>query len=374
MVPPVYLALYIAYKLFDYYQKNGTFFDRGVQVHASPNNKNQRDEDSIKFTCILFLANLSRHASVEERKYIETIIPKYLTQTKSGRLKEKIIIDKILKKRMPLSFYLNIYHKRFNKSLTELEDFIKILMYFTFISDNAVQKKIKVLENAIHELNISPNLFDVAFQDWLRSQKTLLTTPHYGSGVVFSDEGLVLTAFHIVKNTKTITIKSGNALFSANIIASDPDLDLSILAIHANLPPLPFSGSPIKLGLDVIALSFPKPEEYGYSFKSTKGTINALSGYQDHNNYYQIDTIVDRGSSGGPLIDEKTGSVIGLLAQQHVKNMKCGYAIKREIILKFLKDKIGFVSHSIISTNNGLNREAIIESASRSTVQIITFS
>ena len=72
--------------------------------------------------------------------------------------------------------------------------------------------------------------------------------------------------------------------------------------------------------------------EYGRSISVAEGAINSLTGYQDDNRHYQISSLVDRGFSGGPLIDERSGGIVGVIAQQHKRRVKCGYAIKADVV------------------------------------------
>ncbi len=373
MAYPIVLVAYAAKKLYNLYEYYRDNYSADLKEPPLPNDKKQLEEDSIKLACFLRLATLNHQISMDEIFYLRTTIPVYFVNNKRGELIYNNVLDKVRTIKKSLSFYLRYFQKHFNKSQTELEEFIKELICFSYSTDLAVLEKTKELEDAITQLNCSPKIFTTSFQYWLKSQQSFLTSINYGSGFVISAPGLILTAFHVVNRSEMIYVKCGNSLFTAKIVTSDPDLDLSLLTIDESMPSLVFSDSVVKLGQKVTSLSYPKPDELGYSLKATTGTINAVSGYQDHENYYQIDTIVDRGSSGGPLIDEKTGGVVGLLAQQSKTNVKCGYAIKRDVIQKFLKDKVGFIAPLIKTSSDGFNREDLIERAGQSTVQIITF-
>ena len=83
----------------------------------------------------------------------------------------------------------------------------------------------------------------------------------YGSGMIISEDGYILTNYHVVANTtKLRVILPSNEIYAAKIIGSDPPTDLTIIKINAShLPIITFGDSDVlKVGavLGVVALVF----------------------------------------------------------------------------------------------------------------------
>lgn len=137
-----------------------------------------------------------------------------------------------------------------------------------------------------------------------------------GSGVIISKDGYVLTNEHVVHKAEKIKITmSNNKEYAAKKVGGDPMLDLAILKIDDsnNLPFAKLGDSDAaQVGEWVIAIGTP----YGYENTVTVGVLSAkgrrISGeVEGYSNLLQTDAAINRGNSGGPLIDI-TGKVIGI--------------------------------------------------------------
>ena len=134
-----------------------------------------------------------------------------------------------------------------------------------------------------------------------------------GSGVIFSEDGYIVTNSHIINKNKIIRVKlhSGEE-FDANLIGSDANADIAILKINTNkmLKPINISNSDdIKIGDKVLAIGDP----YGIGISVSGGIISATG--RDYGNPYleliQTDAAINPGNSGGALINEN-GNLIGI--------------------------------------------------------------
>ena len=99
-------------------------------------------------------------------------------------------------------------------------------------------------------------------------------------------------------------------VYSASVVANDPDNDLAILKITSSgfevLDELPYKilNEPSRVGTKVLALGYPMTaSKLGSELKATDGIINALS-FAENPRYYQISAPIDHGSSGGALFDD----------------------------------------------------------------------
>ena len=143
---------------------------------------------------------------------------------------------------------------------------------------------------------------------------SISTDVSQGSGFIVSKEGYVITNAHVLSGgsyAKVLTYKS-NVLKDAGLIGYDEDMDIALLKISGNYADeyLTLANSNnVKVGEKAIAIGNP----LGLSFTVTEGIISALDREGPNNLpiYIQIDTPLNSGNSGGPLINTN-GEVIGV--------------------------------------------------------------
>ena len=134
-----------------------------------------------------------------------------------------------------------------------------------------------------------------------------------GSGVIFSEDGYIVTNTHIISGNKLIKVKlhTGEEI-DANLIGADVNADIAVLKINSNsvLKPINVSNSDdLKIGDKVLAIGNP----YGIGISVSSGIISATG--RDYGNPYleliQTDAAINPGNSGGALINEN-GNLIGI--------------------------------------------------------------
>ena len=135
------------------------------------------------------------------------------------------------------------------------------------------------------------------------------------TGIVWSDDGLIVTAHHVVQRDEEITVglPDGSSV-AATLVGRDPTTDIALLRVEsAGLPAADWvDASDLKVGNLVLALGRP-----GRTVQATLGVVSALGdawrtgagGAIDR--YLQTDVVMYPGFSGGPLVDV-TGRVAGL--------------------------------------------------------------
>ena len=134
----------------------------------------------------------------------------------------------------------------------------------------------------------------------------------FGSGVIFSDDGYIVTNLHILSGQNIdVTLHNGNN-YDASIIGVDKNTDIAVLKISTNeeLNAINFANSDnLKTGDRVLAIGNP----YGIGLSVSNGIISA-SGRDYGNPYLQLiqtDAAINPGNSGGALINEN-GNLIGI--------------------------------------------------------------
>ena len=139
-----------------------------------------------------------------------------------------------------------------------------------------------------------------------------------GTGFIISADGYVLTNHHVVDGADSVKIKlSDRREFTAKVVGSDEQSDVAVLKIDATgLPVLRIGDSKtLKPGQWVVAIGSP----FGLDHSVTAGIVSAVgraNPYADQRYvpFIQTDVAINRGNSGGPLLDTR-GQVVGINSQ-----------------------------------------------------------
>ena len=166
-----------------------------------------------------------------------------------------------------------------------------------------------------------------------------------GSGVIFSNEGYVVTNLHIL-NSQKINVKLDNGKnYPASIIGIDKNADIAVLKISAEdeLKPIDIADSDnLKVGDRVLAIGNP----YGIGISVSNGIISATG--RDYGNPYlqliQTDAAINPGNSGGALINEN-GNLIGINSKIFSSTgayQGIGFAIPSNLVVQIATQLIRF--------------------------------
>lgn len=153
-----------------------------------------------------------------------------------------------------------------------------------------------------------------------------------GSGVIVSEQGLILTNNHVVASADEIEIAlSDGRKMSARVVGTDPDTDLALIKVDAqHLPAITFASSD-KLSVGDVVLAIGNP--FGVGQTVTQGIVSALGrnhlGINTYENFIQTDASINPGNSGGALIDAD-GDLVGVNSAIYSRSggsMGIGFAI-----------------------------------------------
>ncbi|HEX4816060.1 MAG TPA: trypsin-like peptidase domain-containing protein [Nonomuraea sp.] len=143
-----------------------------------------------------------------------------------------------------------------------------------------------------------------------------------GTGVIAAEDGTVLTAHHVVKGAKDVTLTFADGTESKAVVASaNPKRDVATLK-PAELPEIVVPatlGGGAAVGAPVVAIGNP----LGLTYSVSTGVVSGLNRTADRtadraadggglSGLIQFDASVNPGSSGGPLLDAR-GLVIGIV-------------------------------------------------------------
>ena len=145
-----------------------------------------------------------------------------------------------------------------------------------------------------------------------------------GSCVVYSEDGLLITNYHVIEDGYCAEVIIGYRTYSTiNVVAYDKQLDLAILKIAANnLQPATFCDLSHKTGETVYALG----NSQGLAATFSKGMITYSDRESEGVHYVQHDAAISSGNSGGPLINEY-GEVIGINTLTIMDSQNLNFAI-----------------------------------------------
>lgn len=154
-----------------------------------------------------------------------------------------------------------------------------------------------------------------------------------GSGVIYREDGYILTNNHVVAGAEEIRVQLADGRsFPGQVVGGDPLTDLAVVKVEArDLPVGPFGDSnELRVGQGVIAIGNP----LGQDNTVTTGVVSALNRdllVDPRENRYlegmiQTDAAINPGNSGGPLIDYQ-GRVIGVTTAIIEQAQGIGFAI-----------------------------------------------
>ena len=185
-----------------------------------------------------------------------------------------------------------------------------------------------------------------------------------GSGVVISDDGLIMTNHHVIDNsTQVRVVFEDGRMYESEIIGSDRLTDIGLLKISAsNLVPISIGNSDV-LKVGDLAVAIGHPLTLGAAPTVTTGVVSALErrldvGGETMNSgvtlfgLIQTDAPITRGSSGGALINSN-GELIGIttaIATADVGAEGLGFAVPVNLALGIADDllKEGRILHAFL--------------------------
>jgi len=167
-----------------------------------------------------------------------------------------------------------------------------------------------------------------------------------GSGVIFSEEGHIVTNTHILTNATSVFVEFNDGeITEAVLIGADKYSDIAVLKINGfeGLNPIESAeSSNIRVGDEVLAIGNP----FGVGKTVTSGIISATG--RDYGNPYlellQTDAAINPGNSGGALLNEE-GNLIGINSSIYSKTgtySGIGFAIPSEKVIQVASELIKF--------------------------------
>lgn len=140
-----------------------------------------------------------------------------------------------------------------------------------------------------------------------------------GSGVIFSENGYILTNNHVIEGASEIVVTVGKEDLPATLVGGDAETDIAVVKVDKKGLPVAELGSSKSLKVGELAVAIGSP--FGFEHTVTTGVISGLNRTfqtdtqmkksQTYANLIQTDAAINPGNSGGALTD-KNGRVIGI--------------------------------------------------------------
>ena len=221
----------------------------------------------------------------------------------------------------------------------------------------AAQQVTPAVVHVTSSITIQPGRSMDPFEEFFGFKAPRERTPRegkgFGSGVIISEDGYIVTNNHVIDNATTVTIAlEDNRRYTGRVIGTDPTTDLALLKIdETNLPFVRFGESDdAQIGEWVLAVGNP----FNLNSTVTAGIISAkarnIGILRDENNnlqvesFIQTDAVVNRGNSGGALVN-LAGELIGInTAIASTTGTFSGYsfAVPSSIVKKVMDDLLEF--------------------------------
>ncbi|WP_081887953.1 trypsin-like peptidase domain-containing protein [Verrucomicrobium sp. BvORR034] len=201
-----------------------------------------------------------------------------------------------------------------------------------------------------------------------------------GTGFFVAQSGWLVTNHHVVRGAINVEVRtSGGKIVNARVVKSDEERDLALLKVEVTPGAwLPITMGEPSLGTNVFTVGFPQPTLQGIEPKFTEGTISSTRGLRDDENSYQISVPVQGGNSGGALVHQKSGWVVGVIRSKLTSNSQgealqnVNYAVKSKALRSFIEsipDAKSLLDVPVAS--NPEDTDAIIEKVRSATVLVL---
>lgn len=201
-----------------------------------------------------------------------------------------------------------------------------------------------------------------------------------GTGFFINPQGHILTNYHVVEHSRSLSVFKDGKHHPVTLIAYDPEADLALLGSKLAAPsPLVFRGGrEVRHGEEVITIGFPMPDVLSTDISTTTGIVSSLTGAGNDPRHLLFTAPIQPGNSGGPLVD-RYGTAVGVIvakfdalgAAERTRDIpqNVNFAIKADLAKDFLT-KAG-AKFSTRPPTTKLDVEDVVQNYKNSVVLII---
>ena len=209
---------------------------------------------------------------------------------------------------------------------------------------NSVVHIMSIQRSKIQTIQGQPDIFDFFFGDG-RGRQQQVQTPEqrgFGSGVIISKDGYIVTNNHVIDGADEINVKLHDGReMKGRVIGTDPTTDLALVKIEGDDFPAIVVGNSdnLKVGEWVLAVGNP----FNLGSTVTAGVVSAKSrglGANQVESFIQTDAAINQGNSGGALVNVR-GELVGINSMLYSPTgaySGYGFAIPTSIMTKVVSD------------------------------------
>lgn len=209
---------------------------------------------------------------------------------------------------------------------------------------NSVVHIMAVQRSKTQVIQGQPDIFDFFFGDG-RGRQRQIETPEqrgFGSGVIISKDGYIVTNNHVIDGADEISVKLHDSReMKGRVVGTDPTSDLALVKIEGDdFPAIPIGSSDaLKVGEWVLAVGNP----FTLGSTVTAGVVSAKArglGANQVESFIQTDAAINQGNSGGALVNAR-GELVGINAMLYSPTgaySGYGFAIPTSIMTKVVTD------------------------------------
>ncbi|MCE2996706.1 MAG: trypsin-like peptidase domain-containing protein [Flammeovirgaceae bacterium] len=178
------------------------------------------------------------------------------------------------------------------------------------------QAAAKATPSVVYINSISQSGASYSYWDLLFGGGGSQTQVSSGSGVIFTQDGYIVTNNHVVEAAEKIQVLYNKKSYDAELVGTDPSTDLAVLKIkETNLPAITLGNSKtVAVGEWVVAIGNPLSlsSTVTVGIVSAKGRrINIVEDRFPIESFIQTDAAINPGNSGGALVN-KNGDLVGI--------------------------------------------------------------
>ena len=172
------------------------------------------------------------------------------------------------------------------------------------------------------------------------------TAQGYGSGVLISADGMIVTNYHVIEGADSVVVTTEDGTqYDAEVLGADSNLDLAVLKIDGkDMPYLDFADSDqVQVGDMAVAIGNPLGSEFANTVTDgiVSGIDREISSENGDIGYIQTNAAINNGNSGGALLNGQA-QLIGINSlkvsssgmMSNVEGM--GFAIPSNTVLEFV--------------------------------------
>ncbi|HIT69320.1 MAG TPA: trypsin-like peptidase domain-containing protein [Candidatus Aphodomonas merdavium] len=208
---------------------------------------------------------------------------------------------------------------------------------FAYAEGNASASDLESPFKAVYEA-VRPAVvgIEVTASARVMNGRIVTTTDFAGSGVVISEDGVVLTNYHVIDGAQGLYVVSGGNELPATLIAGDEDSDIAVLRVEAEglTPAVLGDSDALSVGDWALVVGNPLGEQFVNTLsvgvisgldRDVRSQTTGRTGLSTSANLIQTDAAINAGNSGGGMFNI-AGELVGITSMKLSNNGYYGYA------------------------------------------------